>query len=146
MTGPGLGARGSGLGGSGSGLADSGIPCACSPGPSPRGPSPRAPAKHELPRLDGLVGVNPDADSGSGRSVDVAAVPLVAGRESSERRILIMQIDALDTRREERRDRVVARARRAGDDAVLKRAIDRFERELEAVVFRPHRDDARFGA
>ena len=79
----------------------------------PRAAGSRAPPANAIsPRVTGFVGMNPQADPGADRRVDVAAVLFVARCKPGECRIRVDEIDACDARGKERRNGVVGGAGR----------------------------------
>ena len=98
------------------------------------------------PGHDRLVGVNADANASAGRRIDVSAVFLVPRLQAAERRIAVVEIDALHARRKERRDRVLGRSGTPRCDLVAKRPVDRFERNSNASPARVIATCLLFGA
>ena len=92
-----------------------------------------------------LVGVHRDPHRGAGRPEDVAAVLVVARRQLGEARERVVEIDPRDPRRVDRRDLVLGRGERAGDDAIAEVGLDLRPVDDVAVAVAPHRLRHRVG-
>src|SRR6185436_9220842 len=93
---------------------------------------------------DRLVGMHDDADARSGGAVNVTTVLFVARLQAAERWIVIMQLDTLDPRREQRRDLVVGRSRGSRGHGIGERALERWNAQLVTAAGTFHRDRHRF--
>ena len=99
-----------------------------------------APGHRQLPCDDGLVGVDANVNARPGGSVDVAPILLVPWWQATERRISVLKVNTLNTRRKKGGHGVLVRPGTAGSDLVSEVSVDRLERELEGIPDPGHRN------
>jgi hypothetical protein len=90
--------------------------------------------------------VDPDTDSSAGRRVYIPAILFGSRLKAAEGRIRVLKIDPLHARWKKRGDGVLGRRGAPDLDLVSKRAVDRFEQELERLPGTFHRHGLLFGA